>query len=176
MPGLYYTLPWLKLKGVLIVKIVKFYIENNVYMAEFTINNETHISAITSQNDQLYVSTGTAIQGNRQRHMLTEEQISQYQNWKNPAPQHPLFAMSFSALCKHFEANHNPNPCRTGKIIGRRLFEASTVRNEFMRWVSANGFPYLDNLGRFWFCMDGNSWTSYDYEVENGIITFFEMK
>lgn len=89
----------------------------------------------------------------------------------------PLFSMRWESLNQHFQNNVGLRiPERTGKVLGTRPLVADTVNGEIMGWITNNGFPLLYSYQRLWFSMDGKQWISYDYEVKNGMITFFEMK
>lgn len=88
-----------------------------------------------------------------------------------------LFSMRHTELCEDFNKRVGHNlPHRTGQIIGTRPLTASTVSGELMGWILNNGLPYFNHMGRIWFTKDGKDWITTDYEVSNGIVTFYEMK
>lgn len=88
-----------------------------------------------------------------------------------------LFSMRWEELNQDFNKHiGNRIPARTGRVLGSRPLEADTINNELMRWIRNNGLPYIWSNQRLWFSDNGENWSSFEAEVSNGIVTFYEAR
>jgi len=104
------------------IKIIRFRTKNLVHGATVEIHGKLLFKIITAQNGKYFINTGSAIEGNRQRHQLDEELARKFEAFIATEGEHCIYLTVNGNCALHSDGIDLQEPC-IGEACEDKLLE-----------------------------------------------------